>query len=113
MFLEKAPFLDLCRPGYALYGGNPTPGSDNPMRRVVALSAVVLQVRGGLREGEALLHDPARRGLPRLQVGEDAAERVGEHDEGAVHYDECAYCKTSSALPPAARNCTYAGEATR
>jgi alanine racemase len=45
MFLEEAPFLDLCRPGYALYGGNPTPGSDNPMRRVVGLSAPVLQVR--------------------------------------------------------------------
>jgi len=36
---------DLARPGYALYGGNPTPGSKNPMRNVVRLAAPVLQVR--------------------------------------------------------------------
>lgn len=41
-----APFqLDLCRPGYALYGGNPVPGRPNPMRPVVRLEAPVLQVR--------------------------------------------------------------------
>lgn len=40
-----APFqLDLCRPGYALYGGNPLPGRPNPMRAVVRLDAPVLQV---------------------------------------------------------------------
>lgn len=45
MFLG-APFqLDLCRPGYALYGGNPVPGRPNPMRPVVRLDAPVLQVR--------------------------------------------------------------------
>lgn len=41
-----APFqLDLCRPGYALYGGNPLPGRANPMRTVVRVDAPVLQVR--------------------------------------------------------------------
>lgn len=36
---------DLARPGYALYGGNPRPGRDNPMRPVVRLEAGILQVR--------------------------------------------------------------------
>jgi alanine racemase len=37
---------DLVRPGYALYGGNPTPDRPNPMRPVVRLEARVIQVRG-------------------------------------------------------------------
>ena len=45
IFLEDAPTLDLVRPGYALYGGNPTPGNDNPMQSVVSLTANILQVR--------------------------------------------------------------------
>jgi alanine racemase len=36
---------DLVRPGYALFGGNPTPGRDNPMRPVVRLEAEIVQVR--------------------------------------------------------------------
>jgi alanine racemase len=73
MFLEDAPFYDLCRPGYALYGGNPTPGSDNPMRRVVALSAVVLQVRD-VSAGETVGYNarwtaPSRRRLATIGLG--------------------------------------------
>lgn len=45
IFLRGAPAYDLARPGYALYGGNPTPGAPNPMRPVVTLEAPVLQVR--------------------------------------------------------------------
>lgn len=45
IFLPEKPFYDLVRPGYALYGGNPTPGQPNPMRPVVGLTAPVLQVR--------------------------------------------------------------------
>ncbi len=37
--------LEFCRPGYALWGGNPTPEKTNPMRNVVTLTAKVLQVR--------------------------------------------------------------------
>jgi alanine racemase len=36
---------DLLRPGYALFGGNPTPGKANPMRPVVRLEALIAQVR--------------------------------------------------------------------
>ncbi|MBL8587631.1 MAG: alanine racemase, partial [Methylobacteriaceae bacterium] len=45
LFLPRLPALDLARPGYALYGGNPTPGDANPMRAVVTLEAPILQLR--------------------------------------------------------------------
>ena len=45
LFLPQAPYYDLVRPGYALYGGNPTPGRPNPMRAVVSLQARILQRR--------------------------------------------------------------------
>jgi alanine racemase len=45
MFLDPPPIYDLARPGYALYGGNPTPGRPNPMRAVVTLTAAIQQIR--------------------------------------------------------------------
>jgi alanine racemase len=44
IFLGRAYQFDLCRPGIALWGANPTPGRPNPMQPVVRLSAPVLQV---------------------------------------------------------------------
>jgi alanine racemase len=44
IFLGGAFHQDLCRPGVALYGVNPTPGRANPMAPVVTLEAPVLQV---------------------------------------------------------------------
>ncbi|CAN1566845.1 Alr Alanine racemase [Rhabdaerophilaceae bacterium] len=43
-FLGAVVDYDLSRPGYALYGGNPTPGLANPMRQVVRLEAPVVQI---------------------------------------------------------------------
>lgn len=37
--------FDLCRPGIALYGGNPLPASANPMQPVVRLQARIVQIR--------------------------------------------------------------------
>lgn len=45
IFLGPAYHADLIRPGYAVYGGNPTPGETNPMEPVVRLSAQIIQVR--------------------------------------------------------------------
>jgi alanine racemase len=45
IFLPEVPKPDLVRPGYALYGGNPTPGRENPMRAVVRLEARIVQLR--------------------------------------------------------------------
>ena len=41
----RAPCYDLARPGFALYGGNPTPEAPNPMKPVVRLDARILQLR--------------------------------------------------------------------
>ena len=45
IFLPAKPHYDLVRPGFALYGGNPTPGAPNPMQPVVTLEAPILRVR--------------------------------------------------------------------
>ena len=45
IFLGPEFGFDLARPGSALYGINPTPGRDNPMRAAVSLRARVLAVR--------------------------------------------------------------------
>ena len=51
IFLPENPHYDLVRPGYALYGGNPTPGRLNPMAPVVRLEGRVIQVRT-VQDGE-------------------------------------------------------------
>ena len=45
IYLGPGYHFDLARPGIALYGGNPTPRSANPMRQVVRLQGRILQVR--------------------------------------------------------------------
>jgi alanine racemase len=45
IFLGSAFHFDFVRPGAALYGVNPQPGSANPMRQVVRLKGRILQVR--------------------------------------------------------------------
>lgn len=45
LFLPQKPLHHLCRPGYALYGGNPLLGAPNPMRPVVKLEAFILALR--------------------------------------------------------------------
>jgi len=45
VFLPQAPHYDFARPGYALYGGNPTLGAKNPMRPVVTLEVAIQQTR--------------------------------------------------------------------
>ena len=45
LFLGAGFGSDLARPGYALYGGNPTPKTANPMRPAITLAAPILQIR--------------------------------------------------------------------
>src|SRR5262249_23414408 len=49
VYLGASTHFDMVRPGYALYGGNPTPGSPNPMLPVVGLRARILQSRSLVR----------------------------------------------------------------
>lgn len=45
IFLGDAYHFDLVRPGYALYGGNPTPNLPNPMQAVVTMLGGIVQDR--------------------------------------------------------------------
>jgi alanine racemase len=45
IFLGAPAHFDIVRPGIALYGGNPTPWTDNPMEPVVELKARIVQTR--------------------------------------------------------------------
>jgi alanine racemase len=45
IFLGSSAHCDMVRPGYALYGGNPTPEGGNPMIPVIGLRARIIQVR--------------------------------------------------------------------
>jgi alanine racemase len=56
VFLPERPHFDLVRPGYALYGGNPTPGAANPMQAVAHLSARIV-VQRELQAGETVGYD--------------------------------------------------------
>jgi alanine racemase len=57
IFDDANPLYDLVRPGYALYGGNPTPGRPNPMRPVVKLEAQIIQLKI-LEPGSRVGDDP-------------------------------------------------------
>lgn len=45
VFRDNKFHHDVVRPGYAMYGGNPTPETDNPMQSVLSLKTRILQVR--------------------------------------------------------------------
>jgi alanine racemase len=73
IFLPQAPHFDLVRPGYALYGGNPTPGRSNPMNAVVRLEGPVVQIRT-VEHGEGIGYNGTwtangRRRIATVSVG--------------------------------------------
>jgi alanine racemase len=45
IFLNKSIHYDVVRPGIALYGANPTPVSNNPMKSVVQIQLPVMQCK--------------------------------------------------------------------
>jgi alanine racemase len=58
IFLGNAAHCDMVRPGVALYGVNPTPGRNNPVRGVIELQARVAQLRI-VPKGETVGYDAA------------------------------------------------------
>jgi alanine racemase len=67
LFLDARFVSDLARPGAALYGINPTPGSPNPMRVPVRLHARILQVRD-LEAGESVGYNATWRAARRCRI---------------------------------------------
>ncbi|HUI22013.1 MAG TPA: alanine racemase [Methylocella sp.] len=89
IFLEANPLYDLVRPGYALYGGNPTPGRPNPMKPVMRLESQVIQVRI-LEPGERVGEDQSwvARGPRRISTisagfGDGIPQRLTKNKIGA------------------------------
>ena len=73
IFYGPEAHYDLVRPGYAIYGGNPTPDRPNPMRSVVTFEAKVIQVHE-VPAGESVGYDshwtaPSARRLATLSAG--------------------------------------------
>jgi len=73
IFLKEKPHFDLVRPGYALYGGNPTPDRDNPMKGVASLEARIVQLRW-VEESETVGYNArwlalGRRRIATLSIG--------------------------------------------
>lgn len=65
IFLGAGYLFDWVRPGAALFGVNPQPGTPNPMSQVVRLQAKILQVRdvdSPMTVGYGATHRVARRG---------------------------------------------------
>lgn len=60
LFTCPDDLYDMVRPGYAMYGGNPTPDAANPMQSVVALHARIYQIRQALR-GETVGYGATHR----------------------------------------------------
>jgi alanine racemase len=58
VFLGSAAHCDMVRPGAALFGVNPTPARNNPMRPVVELRGRVVGLRNVMR-GETVGYDAA------------------------------------------------------
>jgi alanine racemase len=99
VFLPEAPYFEVVRPGYALYGGNPTPGKPNPMKPVVRLEVKVLATRSvdaGAAVGYngrwtaakpsrlAALHVGYADGFLRSQSGTDDKIRAGAAAAGVL-----------------------------
>lgn len=109
IFLRDAPRYDLARPGYALYGGNPTPGRANPMQAVIRLEGRVVQLRS-VRDGDTVGYNAqwtaeGPRRIATLSVG---------YADGYVRAASRTDAKAEAALPAgeaivAGRRCPFAG----
>ncbi len=67
IFLGDRFHFDVVRPGFCLYGGNPTPGDPNPMAPVVTLEAPILQIRW-IEAGETVGYGATFRAIDRRRI---------------------------------------------
>jgi alanine racemase len=90
IFLGSDFHFDLLRPGAALYGINPTPGTPNPMRQVAVLQARILQVRQiDAMTGVGYNHDwrsarPSRIAVVAAGYADGYMRALGNHGEVVI-----------------------------
>ena len=99
IFYGPEAHFDLVRPGYAMFGGNPTPDADNPMKPVATFEAKVIQVHD-VAAGDSVGYDarwiaPSPRrlatisagyadGIPRGKLGTDGGPPGLAYVDGAL-----------------------------
>jgi alanine racemase len=104
IFLGGTVYCDLVRPGVALYGVNPTPGSENPMHPVVELQGRIIQVRT-VAKGETVGYGAAFTAGRASRV---AIVAVGYAD-GFLRSAAAARGKAAAEVVVAGRRCPIAG----
>ena len=108
LFLRQKPFFDLVRPGYALYGGNPTPGRKNPMQAVVRLQAPIIQLRE-IEAGDTVGYNAqwtAKRPTRLATIGVGYADGLPRN---LMATDERAGGQTGGEAIVAGKRCPFAG----
>ncbi len=98
IFLGPKYHFEMVRPGYALYGGNPTKNRPNPMRAVINLKARILQCREVTR-GETVGYGATFRSDKRRQI---ATIAIGYADGYLRASAQTAYVSIKGVLAPVA-----------
>jgi alanine racemase len=104
VFLPQRPHFDLVRPGYALFGGNPTPYAECPVRPVARLSARILSTRE-IEPGACVGYDALWSARRRTRI---ATIGVGYADGVPVGAASCAEKPSGEALVGGVR-CPFIG----
>jgi alanine racemase len=109
IFLGSLAHHDCVRAGYALFGGNPLPGRDNPMRNVVTLTVPIAQI-GTVESGETIGYDAQCTAQSRLKVATLSAGYADGYPRGATATD----AKREAGIPAgeaiiAGRRCPFVG----
>jgi alanine racemase len=104
VFLPQRPHFDLVRPGYALYGGNPTPYAECPVRAVARLTARILSTRE-IEPGACVGYDAVWSARKRTRI---ATIGVGYADGVPVGATGCAGKPAGEALVGGVR-CPFLG----
>ena len=98
IFLGPRYHFDMVRPGYALYGGNPTKNRPNPMNSVIKLKARILQCREVAR-GETVGYGATFRSDKKRQI---ATIAIGYGDGYLRALAQTAYVSIKGILAPVA-----------
>jgi alanine racemase len=104
IFLGGSVYCDLVRPGVALYGVNPTPGSENPMHPVIELQGRIIQVRT-VAKGETVGYGA---GFSAGRASRIAVVAIGYAD-GFLRSAAAAKGKAAAEVVVAGRRCPIAG----